>query len=82
MVKGPTLRHVSILGLKQNLLQASRKEVVIVVVIVVGAGYFIHEESGIRVVSDFSITTLELVIVIINIIGISNYITFIMLALF
>lgn len=47
----------------------------------VGAGYFIHEESGIRVVSDFSITTLELVIII-NIIGISNYITFIMLALF
>lgn len=42
----------------------------------VGAGYFIHEESGIRVVSDFSITTLELVILIINIIGISNYITF------
>lgn len=52
------------------------------VVIVVGTGYFIHEESGIRVISDFSIITLKTVILIIIIIVISNYVTFTMLAQF
>ena len=53
-----------------------------VVVIVVGTGYFIYEESGIRVVSDFLIITLKTVILVINIIVISNYVAFTMLAQF
>lgn len=52
---------------------------VVLVVIVVGTGFLIYKESGITVVSDFSIITLEitLLILIINIV-ISNYITFTM----
>lgn len=58
-----------------KLLKASREEVV--VVIVAEVGYFIYKESGIRIVSEFSIVTLEITMLIVIIIFVrSNYMIF------